>query len=57
MPMKCAKLGVLLSAVVTLLVSSMVVGGPIVSMPGAVDIEGTRSRRNCGSFPQLIRAC
>jgi hypothetical protein len=33
MPRACAKLGVPLSAVVTLLVSSMMVGGPIVSMP------------------------
>jgi len=49
--MKCAKLGVLLSAVVTLLVSSMVVGGPIVSMPGPVDIEGTQSRRQLWLVP------
>jgi dienelactone hydrolase len=51
MPRECAKLGVLLSVVVTLLVSSMVVGGPIVSMPGPVDIEGTQSRRQLWLVP------
>jgi dienelactone hydrolase len=45
------KLGFLLSLVVALLVSSMVVSGPIVSMPGPVDIEGTQSRRQLWLVP------
>jgi dienelactone hydrolase len=45
------KLGFLLSLVVNLLVSSIVVSGPIVSMPGPVDIEGTQSRRQLWLVP------
>ena len=51
MSRESAKLGVLLGLVVTLLVSSIVVGGPIVSMPGPVDIEGTQSRRQLWLVP------
>jgi hypothetical protein len=46
-----AKLRVLLSLVVTLLVCSIAVGGPIVSMPGPVNIEGTQSRRQLWLVP------
>ena len=46
-----AKLRVLLSLVVTLVVSSIAVGGPIVSMPGPVNIEGTQSRRQLWLVP------
>ena len=45
------KLGSLLSLVVASLVSSMVVSGPIVSMPGPVDVEGTQSRRQLWLVP------
>jgi dienelactone hydrolase len=51
MSRESAKLRVLLSVVVTLLVSSIAVGGPIVSMPGPVDIEGTQSRRQLWLVP------
>src|SRR5215467_11639132 len=51
MSRKSAKLGVLLGLGVTLLAPSMVVGGPIVSMPGPVDIEGTQSRRQLWLVP------
>jgi hypothetical protein len=56
MSRESVKLRVLLSLVVALLVSSIAVGGPIVSMPGPVDIEGTQSL-SCGSFPRPTRAC
>jgi dienelactone hydrolase len=51
MSRKSPKLGFLLSLVVALLVSSMVASGPIVSMPGPVDIEGTQSRRQLWLVP------
>ena len=51
MSRESVKLRVLLSLVVALLVSSIAVGGPIVSMPGPVDIEGTQSRRQLWLVP------
>ena len=51
MSWESAKLGIWLSLVVTLLVSHIAVGGPVVSMPGPVDIEGTRSRRQLWLVP------
>ena len=51
MSWESAKLGIWLSLVVTLLVSHIAVGGPVVSMPGPVDIEGTQSRRQLWLVP------
>jgi hypothetical protein len=49
MSWESAKLGIWLSLVVTLLVSHIAVGGPVVSMPGPVDIEGTIETAQGGS--------
>jgi dienelactone hydrolase len=50
MSRESAKLGVLLSLVV-MLASSVAISGPIISMPGPVDIEGTQSRRQLWLVP------
>ena len=43
--------GILSAGIAAVLVSSVVIAGPIVSMPGPVDVEGTQSRRQLWLIP------